>query len=77
MDRTKPGPKTSEAIRVRTVRRVLAGESSQVVVKALGFSRQRIYQWLARHGEGGKEAIRFKGIPGRKRNLSDAQMRRL
>jgi len=69
--------KTREAIRIRAVRRVLAGESPEVVVKALGFSRQRIYEWLARHREGGEEALRFKGIPGRKRKLSDAQMKKL
>ena len=77
MDGRKLDHKTREAIRIRAVRRVLAGESPEVVVKALGFSRQRIYEWLARYREGGEEALRFRGIPGRRRKLSDAQMRKL
>jgi len=77
LDGRKLDHKTREAIRIRAVRRVLAGESPEVVVKAPGFSRQRIYEWLARYREGGEEALRFKGIPGRKRKLSDAQMKKL
>ena len=45
-----------EAIRIRAVERVQAGESPEVVIKALGFHRGQIYDWLAAYREGGYEA---------------------
>ncbi|HSH70986.1 MAG TPA: IS630 family transposase [Deferrisomatales bacterium] len=77
LDGRKLDHKTREAIRIRAVQRVEAGESPEVVVKALGFSRARIYEWLARYQEGGIEALRFKGIPGKKPKLSGADLRKL
>jgi len=59
------------------VQMVEAGESPEVVVKALGFSRGRIYEWLARYREGGLEALRFKGIPGKRPQLSGADLKKL
>lgn len=38
---------TLEAIRVRAVQQVRSGESPEVVIRALGFSRRCIYSWLA------------------------------
>ncbi|MGH8291682.1 MAG: helix-turn-helix domain-containing protein, partial [Steroidobacteraceae bacterium] len=38
---------TLEAIRIRAVQRVQAGESPEVVIGALGFSSRCIYNWLA------------------------------
>jgi len=46
---------TLEEMRIRAVQRVEAGESPEVVVKALGFSRPSIYEWLALYREGGLE----------------------
>ncbi|SET20921.1 hypothetical protein SAMN04487962_105221, partial [Marinobacter segnicrescens] len=46
-DGRKLDHKTLEAIRVRAVQRVMDGESPEVVIKALGMSRARIYEWLA------------------------------
>ena len=60
---------TLEEIRIRAVQRVEAGESLEVVVKALGFSRPRIYEWLALYREGGLEALRAKPVPGAKPKL--------
>ena len=77
LDGRKLDHKTREAIRIRAVQRVEAGECPEVVVKALGFSRARIYEWLARYQEGGIEALRFKGIPGKKPKLSGADLRKL
>lgn len=54
-----------EEIRVRAVQRVQAGQSPEAVVAALGFTRPRIYEWLAAFREGGLEALRAKAIPGR------------
>ncbi len=39
--------KTLEQIRIRAVEQVQAGESPELVIKALGFSRSCIYTWLA------------------------------
>lgn len=55
---------TREEIRIRAVQRVEAGESPEAVIRTLGFSRQRIYEWLARYREGGVDALRAKPIPG-------------
>ena len=60
---------TLEEIRIRAVQRVEAGDSPEVVVKALGFSRPRIYEWLALYREGGLEALRAKPVPGAKPKL--------
>ena len=38
---------TLEAIRIRAVQQVQAGESPEVVIRALGFSTRCIYNWLA------------------------------
>jgi transposase len=77
LDGRKLDHKTREAIRIRAVQMVEAGESPEVVVKALGFSRARIYEWLARYREGGIEALRFKGIPGKKPKLSEGDLKKL
>jgi hypothetical protein len=46
-DARKLDHKTLEEIRTRAVERVQAGESPEVVIAALGFSRSCIYSWLA------------------------------
>jgi transposase len=61
---------TLEAIRVRAVQQVQAGESPEVVVRALGFSRRCIYSWLAMYRAGGWDALKAKKIPGRPKKLS-------
>jgi transposase-like protein len=53
LDRRKLGRETFEEIRTRAVKRVEAGESPEVVIKALGLSHPRIYQWIAKYREGG------------------------
>ena len=49
--------KTLEEIRIRAVERVQAGESPEVVIQALGFTRSCIYTWLARYRAGGWGAL--------------------
>jgi transposase len=74
-DARKLDHKTLEAIRIRAVEQVQAGQSPEGVIKALGFSRACIYQWLAWYREGGWEALRAKPLAGRPRRLSGKQIR--
>lgn len=67
-------PKAQEEIRIRAVRRVQAGESPEAVVKDLGFSRQCIYNWLARYREGGWDGLRTGSRSGRPRKLEAGQI---
>ena len=66
---------TLEEMRIRAVKRVEAGESPEDVIRTLGFSRARIYEWLAAWREGGIEALRAKAIPGRPMKLSSEAIR--
>lgn len=77
MDGRKLSHEARQEIRIRAVQRVEAGESPEDVVRTLGFHRSCIYDWLARHREGGIEALRFKKIPGRKPKLSGLQLKKL
>lgn len=61
---------TLEAIRIRAVQRVQAGESPEVVIKALGFSRACIYNWLAMYRSGGWAALKARVLHGRPKKIS-------
>jgi transposase len=74
-DARKLDHKTLEEIRIRAVEQVQAGQSPEVVIKALGFSRACIYEWLAWYREGGWDALRAKPIAGRPRRLTGKQVR--
>jgi transposase len=39
----------------------------------LGLHRRTIYTWLAKERTEGRDALRAKPVPGRRRKLSDAQ----
>jgi transposase len=67
--------KTLEAIRIRAVEQVQAGESPELVIRALGFSRACIYNWLAAYRAGGWDALRAKPLMGRPRRISGSQMK--
>ena len=64
-DGRKINRKALEEIRIRAVKRVEAGESPEVVIKALGLTRPRIYEWLAKYREGGVEALLSSKASGR------------
>ena len=57
------------------LKRVQAGESPEVVIQALGFSRSCIYTWLARHRTGGWGALKARALQGRPLKVQPAQMR--
>ena len=65
---------TLEQIRVRAVERVQAGESPEVVIRALGFTRACIYNWLAAYRTGGWGALKAKALHGRPRRLTGRQV---
>lgn len=69
-DARKLDRKTQEALRIRAVQRVRSGESPEVVGKALGINRTTIYDWLAKHRDGGLSALKEKKAPGRLPKLS-------
>ena len=64
-----------EEIRVRAVQRVQAGESPEVVIKTLGFSRACIYNWLARYRAGGWHGLRTGQRSGRPKKLIGSQIK--
>jgi transposase len=67
--------KTLEEIRIRAVGRVQAGESPEVVIQTLGFSRSCIYTWLARYRAGGWGALKARALKGRPVKVRPEQMR--
>ena len=74
-DGRKLSHKTLEEIRIRAVRRVIDGESPELVVKALGMNPRTIYKWLEKYHHGGEDALKAKPVPGRPPKLSASQMR--
>ena len=74
-DARKLDHKTLEAIRIRAVEQVQSGESPEVVVRALGFSRACIYNWLAAYRSGGWHALKARPLYGRPRIISGRQMK--
>lgn len=74
LDGRKLDSKTMEQIRTRAVRRVQEGESPETVIKALGFARTCIYNWLARYRAGGWHALRTGKQSGRPKKLDCNQI---
>lgn len=74
LDGRKLSPEALEEIRIRAVQLVQAGESPEKVIKALGFVRACIYNWLARYRSGGWDALRTGSRTGRPKKLSGSQI---
>ena len=74
-DGRKIDRKALEQIRIRAVKRVESGESPEVVIKALGLTRPRIYEWLAKYREGGTDALRSTKATGRPSKLQGKDLR--
>ena len=73
-DGRKLSPKTLEEIRTRAIQRVQSGESPEIVIKTLGFSRACIYNWLARYRAGGWHALKTGSRTGRPKKLGGKQI---
>src|SRR5450631_4377711 len=61
---------TLEAMRIRAVRSVQAGENPEVVAPSLRISRRTIYGWLAQYRRGGWGALKAKQLFGRPPKLN-------
>lgn len=66
--------KTLEELRVRAVRCVQAGESPEVVARAVGVHRTALYRWLALYRRGGWDALKAKPVPGRQPKLDGKKL---
>jgi transposase len=76
-DGRKLDHQTLEAMRLRAVDAVESGVHPEDVAASLGMGRGRVYGWLAKYREGGREALKARPVPGRPPKLSGEQMRRL
>src|SRR6266571_4930667 len=65
---------TLEAMRIRAVRSVQAGESPEVVARSLRIGRRTIYGWLAQYRRGGWGALKAKPLFGRPPKLNARAM---
>ena len=73
-DARKLNRDAQEALRIRAVNSVLAGESPELVASAIGINRTTIYDWLAKHRDGGVSSLKKRKAPGRTPKL-DAKKR--
>src|SRR3954465_14439497 len=76
-DGRKLDHRTLEAIRLRATEQVAAGVPATEVgrgLAALGLHPKTIYTWLATERAAGRQALRAKPVPGRRRKLTDARL---
>ena len=65
---------TLEALRIRAVRSVQAGEHPETVARSLRINRRTIYGWLAQYRQGGWGALNAKPLFGRPPKLDARAM---
>lgn len=70
MDGRKLKHEVLTELRKRAVARVQSGESPEIVVRAMGFSRACIYNWLAMYRAGGWDSLDARKRGGRPRKLN-------
>ena len=75
MDGRKLKHEVLTELRKRAVARVQSGESPEVVVRAMGFSRACIYNWLAMYRAGGWDGLDARKRGGRPRKLNGRMIR--
>jgi transposase len=61
-------------LRKTAVQRVQSGESPEEVIRSLGLSRPRIYEWLAAYRAGGWDALKARNATGRPKKLTGKQL---
>ena len=66
--------KTLEELRIRSVKRVQAGESPETISKALGLNRSTIYTWLSLYRNGGWGALKSRPTPGARPKVDGKKM---
>ena len=70
MDGRKLKHEVLTELRKRAVARVQSGESPEIVVRTMGFSRACIYNWLAMYRAGGWDALDARKRGGRPRKVN-------
>lgn len=71
--RSKGTASELEALRVRAVRAVLAGQSQVAAARSLGVHCVTVAKWMARHRRDGDVGLVAKPTPGRPRLLTSGQ----
>jgi transposase len=71
--RSKGSASELEALRMRAVRAVLAGESQAAVARAFGVHSVTIAKWMALHRRSGEAGLKAIPTPGRPRFLTPKQ----
>ncbi len=66
---------TLEALRIRAVSSVQAGETPVTVARTLRIELRSMYRWLAQYRQGGWDALKAKPLAGRPPKLSGKQMK--
>ena len=64
---------TLEALRIRAVRSVQAGERPTVVARTLRITNRALFGWLVRYKQGGWDALKAKPVVGRTPKLTGKQ----
>ena len=75
-DGRKLSKKTKEEIRIRAIQQVQAGESPEVVIKAPGYIRTAIYNWLAKFAYVGYDVLRSTNASGKQPKLNAKQLQK-